>query len=64
MNRCIECKVNVARYWGNHLCEDCFRKILKENAKIKVKQAACLTHASRAMNHLRVRISGERVRNT
>ena len=26
--------------------------------------AACLTHASRAMNHLRVGISGERVSNT
>ena len=40
MNRCIECKVNAAHYWNNHLCEDCFRKILKEDAKIKVKQAA------------------------
>ena len=40
MNRCIECKVNVGRYWGSHLCEDCFRKILKEDAEIKVKQAA------------------------
>ena len=40
MSRCVECKVNVARYWNNHLCEDCFRKILKEDAEIKVKQAS------------------------
>lgn len=38
MSRCVECKANVARYWGSHLCEDCFRKILRE--EIKVKQAA------------------------
>lgn len=40
MNRCVECKVNEARYWGGHLCEECFRKILREDAEIKVKQAA------------------------
>jgi hypothetical protein len=25
---CIECKKEIARYWSNHLCEDCFRKYL------------------------------------
>lgn len=37
---CVECKVNEARHWNSHLCESCFRKILKEDAKIKVKQPA------------------------
>lgn len=27
---CIECKVNPANHWGEHLCEDCFKKILNE----------------------------------
>jgi hypothetical protein len=26
---CVECKQEVARYWDNQLCEDCFREILK-----------------------------------
>lgn len=27
---CIECKDKIARYWGSHFCEDCFRELLKE----------------------------------
>jgi hypothetical protein len=26
---CVECKQEVARYWDNQLCEDCFREVLK-----------------------------------
>ena len=29
MKTCIECKLNEARHWNSHLCEDCFREMLR-----------------------------------
>ena len=37
-NICIECKVNEARHWNSHLCESCFKEILRNDPE--PKQAA------------------------
>jgi len=39
---CLECKTELARYWGRNFCEKCFRKLLKENLEEEQKG-----HASR-----------------
>ena len=30
---CIECKQEVAMYWGDNFCEDCIKQIFKEEYK-------------------------------
>lgn len=30
LSRCVECRIEDARYWGSNLCEKCFREILIE----------------------------------
>lgn len=28
---CLECKKDLARYWGRNLCEKCLREALRES---------------------------------
>lgn len=28
---CLECKVDLARFWGHSFCEKCFTQLLREN---------------------------------
>ena len=35
---CLECKVDLARYWGNNFCEPCFRVALKKNIEEEDKR--------------------------
>lgn len=37
---CLECKTDLARYWGNNFCEPCFRKLLKNNLEEEDKRYA------------------------
>lgn len=34
-NICIECKTNEARHWNSHLCESCFREILRNDPELE-----------------------------
>jgi ribosomal protein L34E len=33
MKKCVECKKRFATHWGAHLCEECFRELLKEKVE-------------------------------
>lgn len=35
---CLECKSDLARYWGNSFCEKCFRQALKQNLEEEDKR--------------------------
>lgn len=41
---CLECRKDLARYWGRSFCEPCLRKLLKEQMEEEDKR-----HADRAV---------------
>jgi hypothetical protein len=36
MATCIECKETEAHYWGENLCEECYRKMLEDEKERQV----------------------------
>lgn len=42
---CLECKTDLARYWGRNLCEKCLREALQEKFAEEDKR-----HASSRVN--------------
>lgn len=37
---CLECKADLARYWGHSFCEPCFKKLLKDQLAEEDKRHA------------------------
>ncbi len=40
---CLECKTDLARYWGHSFCEECFVEELRKNLAEEDKRHAAET---------------------